>query len=46
MAKYMWARDMWRLSNRLLRKVLSHTIAFLLNQAEGDPPLQLAKLLN
>jgi hypothetical protein len=31
--------------SRLLRKVLSHTIAFLLNHRMGNPPLQLAKLL-
>ena len=38
MAKRVWARDMWHLGNRLLRKVLSHTIAFMLNQAQGNPP--------
>jgi len=44
--KRVWARDMWHLSNRLLRKVLSHTLAFMLNQAQGNPPLQIAKLVN
>ena len=39
------ARDLWHLTNRLLRKVLSHTIAFLLNHRVGNQPLQLAKLL-
>src|SRR5215208_7395983 len=29
--KRVWARDLWHLASRLLRKVLSHTIAFLLN---------------
>ena len=44
--KRMWAKDMWHLNNRLLRKVISHTIAFILNQAQGNPPLQISKLLN
>jgi Transposase DDE domain len=44
-AKRVWARDDWHLWNRLLRKVLSHTLAVLLNGASGNPPLQLARLL-
>jgi hypothetical protein len=43
--KRVWARDMWHLASRLLRKVLSHTVAFLLNHLVGNPPLQLSKLL-
>jgi len=43
--KRVWAKDLWHLMSRLLRKVLSHTIAFLLNHRMGNPPLQLAKLL-
>jgi len=43
--KRVWARDLWHLTNRLLRKVLSHTVAFLLNHQLGNPPLQLSKLL-
>jgi hypothetical protein len=43
--KRVWARDLWHLSSRLLRKVLSHTIATALNAALGNPPLQLARLL-
>jgi hypothetical protein len=44
--KRVWARDMWHLASRLLRKVLSHTVAFLLNhRLLGNPPLQLSKLL-
>lgn len=43
--KQVWAKDLWHLMSRLLRKVLSHTIAFLLNHQVGNPPLQLAKLL-
>jgi Transposase DDE domain len=43
--KRVWARDMWHLTSRLLRKVLSHTVAFLLNHQIGNSPLQLSKLL-
>jgi Transposase DDE domain len=43
--KRVWARDLWHLMSRLLRKVLSHTVAFLLNHQMGNPPLQLSKLL-
>lgn len=39
------ARDLWHLTSRLLRKVLSHTVAFVLNHQVGNPPLQLSKLL-
>jgi hypothetical protein len=28
-----------------VRKILSHTVAFLLNYQMGNPPLQLSKLL-
>jgi hypothetical protein len=43
--KRMWARDLWHLASRLLRKVLSHTVAFVLNHQMGNQPLQLSKLL-
>ena len=43
--KKVWARDLWHLASRLLRKVLSHTVAFLLNHQIGNPPLQLSKLI-
>jgi hypothetical protein len=43
--KRLWARDMWHLASRLVRKILSHTVAFLLNHQMGNPPLQLSKLL-
>ena len=43
--KRVWTRDMWHLTSRLLRKVLSHTVAFLLNHQVGNRPLQLSKLL-
>jgi hypothetical protein len=44
--KRVWARDRWHLHSRLLRKVLSHTLAVLLNQTQGNPPMQLAKLVS
>lgn len=44
--KRVWAKDMRHLNSRLLRKALSHTLAFMLNQAQGNPPLQISKLLN
>lgn len=44
--KRVWARDLWHLASRLLlRKVLSHTVAFLLNHQQGNRPLQLSKVL-
>ncbi len=43
--KRVWARDMWHFSSRLLRKVLTHTIAIVLNRAQGTEPLRLAELL-
>ena len=30
-----WARDVWHLTNRLWRKILSHTVAFCLNSSLG-----------
>ena len=43
--KRVWARDLWHLGNRLLRKVLMHTVAVLLNVDRGHPPLHLARLV-
>jgi hypothetical protein len=43
--KRVWAKDLWPLAGRLLRKVLSHTVAFLLNHRQGNRPLQLSLLL-
>ena len=43
--KRVWARDLWHLSSRLLRKVLMHTLAVLLNRELGNPPLQLAQVV-
>ncbi len=44
-AKRLWARDIWHLAGRWLRCVLSHTIAILLCQRSGLPPLQFDRLL-
>jgi hypothetical protein len=44
--KKVWARDLWHLTSRLLRKVLSHTLIFILNQFQGNSPLQFAKLVD
>jgi hypothetical protein len=43
--KRVWARDRWHLCSRLLRKVLMHTLAVLLNVDLGNPPLQLAHVV-
>jgi hypothetical protein len=45
-AKRVWAHDTWHLCSRLLRKVLSHTIAVLCNDHLDHPPLHLASLLS
>jgi Transposase DDE domain len=44
--KRTWARDAWHLTSRLLRKVLSHTIAVFLCLEQGHPPLSFAHLLD
>ena len=44
-ARRVQVKDIWHLHARLLRKALSHTLAFALNQEQGNPPLQFAKLL-
>ena len=43
--KRVWARDTWHLTSRVLRKVLSHTIAVCLCLEQGFPPLSFARLL-
>ncbi len=43
--KRAWARDLWHLGSRLLRKVLMYTVAVLLNGELGNPPLQLAQVV-
>lgn len=42
--KRIWARDQWHLANRVIRKILAHTLGAWLNFNLGNPPLQLAKL--
>lgn len=42
--KRVWARDRWHLANRVVRKVLAHTIGVRLNLEQGCRPLQFAKL--
>lgn len=39
------ARDVWHLTNRITRKILSHTMCVFLNKMFGNPPLQFALLL-
>jgi hypothetical protein len=43
--KRIWARDAWHLTSRVLRKVLSHTLALYLCLERGYAPLQFARLL-
>jgi hypothetical protein len=43
--KRVWARDRWHLRSRLLRKVLMHSLAVLLNGELGNPPLRLAQVV-
>jgi hypothetical protein len=43
--KRIWARDVWHLTSRALRKVLSHTIALFLCLERGYPPLSFERLL-
>jgi len=38
------ARDLWHLTNRITRKILSHTVAIFFNKMLGNPPLQFARL--
>jgi hypothetical protein len=44
--KRLWARDAWHLTSRVLRKVLSHTLAVGLCLEQGYPPLSFAQLLD
>jgi hypothetical protein len=45
-AKTVWARDLWHLCSRWLRKILSHTVAVFLTQQAGLPsPLQFHRLI-
>lgn len=43
--KRAWARDLWHLCHRIIRKILSHTVAVWVNVTQGHQPLQLERLL-
>jgi hypothetical protein len=43
--KRLWARDLWHLCHRVIRKILCHTVAVWLNVTAGLPHLSFAKLL-
>ena len=43
--KRVWARDRWHLTNRLLRKVVMHTLSVLFNVQRDQPLLHLAALV-
>lgn len=46
-AKQVWARDVWHLSSRWLRKILSHTFAvYCCQQQQLDSPLAFDRLLS
>lgn len=40
-----WARDLWHFTNRITRKVLSHTVAIFINKMIGNQPLQFDNLV-
>jgi hypothetical protein len=40
-----WARDMWHLANRFIRKLLSHTVCTFLNKQLGNEILQFDSLV-
>jgi hypothetical protein len=40
------AKDLWHLSHRLIRKILSHNLCFVLNKQLGNPPLQFELLIS
>ena len=44
-SKPTWARDLWHLSSRRLRKILSHTMAILLCQQHGLGSLAFSQLI-
>jgi hypothetical protein len=44
--KRTWARDLWHLSHRIIRKVLSHTVAVWINVTAGRSPLDFDGLIN
>ena len=38
--KRTWAKDLWHLCRRIIRKILSHTVAVVLTARAGHQPLQ------
>ena len=42
--KRTWAKDLWHLCHRVIRKILSHTLLALINVRAGHSPMQLDKL--
>lgn len=44
-AKRTWAKDLWHLCSRMIRKVLAHTAAVVLNASLGNPPSRLELLI-
>ncbi len=40
-----WARDTWHLTNRIARKVLSHTVAVVINHSIARKPIQFEGLV-
>ncbi len=43
--KKVWARDLWHLCSRWLRKILAHTMGVFFCQQQGVPDLRLAQLV-
>ena len=44
-AKRTWAKDLWHLCSRIVRKILSHTVAAWVNVTEGRRPLDFASIV-
>jgi hypothetical protein len=42
--KRTWARDLWHLCHRIIRKILSHTVMIAVAVSRGLPPLQFDRL--
>ena len=39
------AKDLWHLTHRIVRKILSHTLSVILNMKLGNPPIQLETII-
>jgi hypothetical protein len=42
--KQTWARHLWHLVHRIIRKILSHTVMICLDVQETNPPLSFDRL--